>query len=96
MLEVHEALKLIAEHTPSPRIAKRPVDGSLVGYVLAEDVRASESVPAFRASIVDGYAVRLSLFNRKFNICGSDELTYFPRFPFLRPANLTKASIQYR
>jgi gephyrin len=32
---------------------------SLSGSVLAEDVKATESVPAFRASIVDGYAVKI-------------------------------------
>jgi gephyrin len=60
MLAVDEALKLIAEYTPSPIIEKAPVDMSLGGSVLAEDVKATESVPAFRASIVDGYAIRLS------------------------------------
>ncbi|KAK4950581.1 hypothetical protein LTR28_006991 [Elasticomyces elasticus] len=52
-----DALKLIAEHTPVPTIVTAAVDKSLVGSVLAEDVKAKESVPAFRASIVDGYAV---------------------------------------
>jgi gephyrin len=57
MLLVDEALKLIKEHTPSPSIVSAKVDGSLVGYVLAADVTATEAVPAYRASIVDGYAV---------------------------------------
>lgn len=57
MLSVDEALKLIAEHTPSPKTVKVAVNESLLGSVLAEDVKANESVPAFRASIVDGYAV---------------------------------------
>ncbi|THX08062.1 hypothetical protein D6D17_04430 [Aureobasidium pullulans] len=57
MLTVKDALHKIAEHTPSPTIIKLPVNESLVGHVLAEDVTAQESVPAFRASIVDGYAV---------------------------------------
>lgn len=59
MLAVDEALGLIAEHTPTPIIEKAPVDMSLGGSVLAEDVKATESVPAFRASIVDGYAIRI-------------------------------------
>jgi gephyrin len=59
MLEVDDALKLISEHTPTPVVQKAPVDMTLVGAVLAEDVKASESVPAFRASIVDGYAIRI-------------------------------------
>jgi len=57
MLAVDEAIKLIKEQTPSPQIVKAKVDGSLVGSVLAEDVTAGEAVPAYRASIVDGYAV---------------------------------------
>ena len=59
MLAVDDALKLISEHTPEPIVQKVPVDMSLGGAVLAEDVTATESVPAFRASIVDGYAIRI-------------------------------------
>ncbi|KAJ4346063.1 hypothetical protein N0V95_005738 [Ascochyta clinopodiicola] len=47
------------QHTPAPIIEKVPVNMKLGGSVLAEDVEATESVPAFRASIVDGYAVRI-------------------------------------
>ncbi|KAL2864137.1 bifunctional molybdopterin adenylyltransferase MobB/molybdopterin molybdotransferase MoeA family protein [Aspergillus lucknowensis] len=57
MLSVDEALKLISRHTPAPEIVEVPVDIDLVGYVIAEDVYASEAVPAYLASIVDGYAV---------------------------------------
>lgn len=57
MLDVEEALSLISQHTPAPVIIASKVDVDLVGAVLAEDVKASENVPAFRASIVDGYAV---------------------------------------
>jgi hypothetical protein len=59
MLAVDDALKLIAQHTPNPTVARVPVDMNLGGSVLAEDVKATESVPAFRASIVDGYAVKI-------------------------------------
>ncbi|KAF2273020.1 uncharacterized protein EI97DRAFT_192762 [Westerdykella ornata] len=59
MLPVTEALELIAQHTPAPAVTKVPVDLNLGGAVLAEDVKATESVPAFRASIVDGYAVKI-------------------------------------
>ncbi|KAJ4397937.1 hypothetical protein N0V91_010573 [Didymella pomorum] len=59
MLAVNDALKLIAQHTPKPSVAKVPVDMKLGGSVLAEDVNATESVPAFRASIVDGYAIKI-------------------------------------
>ena len=60
MLSVEEAVKTILEHSPHPRSVKMPVNGSLIGHVLAEDVQAGEAVPAYRASIVDGYAVFVS------------------------------------
>ncbi|KFY06915.1 hypothetical protein V492_07627 [Pseudogymnoascus sp. VKM F-4246] len=56
-LEVSRAIELIKNETPAPQIITAKVDGSLVGFVLAEDVTATEAVPAYRASIVDGYAV---------------------------------------
>ncbi|KAL5118156.1 hypothetical protein ACEQ8H_003991 [Pleosporales sp. CAS-2024a] len=59
MLAVEDALKLISDQTPAPTIEKAKVDMKLGGSVLAEDVKAAESVPAFRASIVDGYAVKI-------------------------------------
>lgn len=59
MLEVDEALKLISEHTPDPTVVEVPVDASLVGLAIAEDVYAPEAVPAYRASIVDGYAIMI-------------------------------------
>ena len=57
MLSVDEALQQINEQTPEPEVAEVPVTTSLIGSVIAEDVYAAESVPAYRASIVDGYAV---------------------------------------
>lgn len=57
MLPVEDALSLIAEHTPEPQIITRKVNADLVGSVLAEQITAKEDVPAFEASIVDGYAV---------------------------------------
>lgn len=57
MLSVEDALALIQENTPDPVVVTCKVDTDLVGAVLAEDVKANENVPAFRASIVDGYAV---------------------------------------
>lgn len=59
MLAVPDALKLIAEQTPAPTVEQVPVNMKLGGAVLAEDVKAAESVPAFRASIVDGYAIKI-------------------------------------
>lgn len=57
MLSVEEALKVIAQETPEPAIVEVPVTTDLVGSVLAEDIYAGEAVPAYRASIVDGYAI---------------------------------------
>ncbi|MCJ1394414.1 hypothetical protein MMC18_007292 [Xylographa bjoerkii] len=57
MLPVEVATELILKHTPGPKPLKATVDTNLVGSVLAEDVTATEAVPAFRASIVDGYAI---------------------------------------
>ncbi|KAL4998853.1 hypothetical protein BDV10DRAFT_64924 [Aspergillus recurvatus] len=57
MLSVDEALRLVSAHTPEPEVIEVPVNIDLVGYVIAEDVYAAEAVPAYLASIVDGYAV---------------------------------------
>ncbi len=57
MLSVDEALARIDQFTPGHAEATRSVNEDLVGHVLAEDVQAAEDMPAFRASIVDGYAV---------------------------------------
>lgn len=60
MLSVDDATKVVLEKTPSPVPVKVPVDGALIGRVLAEDVLAREAVPAYRASIVDGYAINVT------------------------------------
>ena len=54
---VEDALQLISANAPEPTTEKVAVNGNLVGHVLAQDVLANCSVPAFRASIVDGYAI---------------------------------------
>ncbi|KAL6710391.1 hypothetical protein ACN47E_009337 [Coniothyrium glycines] len=59
MLPVEEALEVIAKQVPDPTVEKVKVDLNLGGSVLAEDVKSTESVPAFRASIVDGYAIKI-------------------------------------
>lgn len=60
MLSVDDAVETIIDNSPPPEPVKMPVNCSLVGHILAEDVQASEAVPAYRASIVDGYAVIVS------------------------------------
>ncbi|MCJ1476756.1 hypothetical protein MMC13_005425 [Lambiella insularis] len=59
MVSVDEAIRFILWHTPSPKVTDAAVDPSLVGSVLAENIKAGEAVPAFRASIVDGYAIKV-------------------------------------
>lgn len=60
MISVDKALQLIMENCPSPKIVEVPIvdDGRfLIDYVVARTSLAKEAVPAYRASIVDGYAV---------------------------------------
>lgn len=58
MISVEEGSKLIEEHTEVLSTEVRKVDESVIGYVIAEKVTAQEPVPGYRASIVDGYAVK--------------------------------------
>lgn len=57
MLTVKEALHIVLERSPPPNIIAANVGVNLIGSVLAKDIRAEEPVPAYRASIVDGYAL---------------------------------------
>lgn len=58
MISVEEAHDLILKYTPHrATVVIHPVGSSLIGYVLAEDIYAPVPVPAYCASIVDGYAV---------------------------------------
>ncbi|KAI5851233.1 hypothetical protein DFP73DRAFT_628720 [Morchella snyderi] len=57
LLSVSAATELIAREAALTDIVAHPVGPTLVGHILAEDVTAPHPVPAFRASIVDGYAV---------------------------------------
>ncbi|KAI9302176.1 hypothetical protein BJ944DRAFT_124524 [Cunninghamella echinulata] len=57
MITVEEAHHIISQYALPLDIIEKPLSSDLIGYVLAEDVQAKESVPAYRASIVDGYAV---------------------------------------
>ena len=57
MLSVEEALRVICEQTPAPIVVKTPVTTSIIGSVIAEDVYASEMIPAYPTSLVDGYAI---------------------------------------
>ena len=57
MLSVSDAVSVILENTPIPTTETRKLSPELTGYVVAEDIRSKEAVPAYRASLVDGYAV---------------------------------------
>lgn len=58
MLSVDEAIAQIVETAPAPISTSLPfVSDGLINYTIASTVRAKEEVPAYRASIVDGYAV---------------------------------------
>lgn len=60
---MEEALSSVMDRVvPLPSVQK-PVDGSLIGAVLDEDVVAVEAVPGYRASILDGYAVIGNVIN---------------------------------
>lgn len=83
MKTVDEALRFIFENTPTPKTMKVPVNGNLVSHVLAEDVEADEPVPAFRASIVDGYAI----------ITGKNGLSSKGAFPVVSVSHATPGEI---
>jgi len=55
MIQVAEALNIIAENSLKMPIAKIKVSKSL-GYVLAEAVYSPINMPPFRQSAMDGYA----------------------------------------
>ncbi|KAL1900363.1 hypothetical protein Cpir12675_001047 [Ceratocystis pirilliformis] len=61
MLSVEEALLVIGKQIPPPEVVQSLLDGKIAGSVLAQDILANENIPAFRASIVDGYAVVVPL-----------------------------------
>ncbi|KAJ9476168.1 Molybdopterin molybdenumtransferase [Pseudozyma hubeiensis] len=58
LIGLDEALSLIAKHTPSPtKVETLPLNTSLIGHVLAEDVFAPTDLPPGPTTNVDGYAV---------------------------------------
>ncbi|GAC95067.1 molybdenum cofactor biosynthesis protein [Pseudozyma hubeiensis SY62] len=58
LVDLDEALSLIAKHTPAPtKVETLPLNTSLIGHVLAEDVSATSDLPPGPTTNVDGYAV---------------------------------------
>lgn len=56
MRSVDDALNIVLEETWICEPIEVETENAL-GYILCEDVKASEPLPPFRASIMDGYAV---------------------------------------
>ncbi|KAG0253185.1 hypothetical protein DFQ27_007616 [Actinomortierella ambigua] len=52
-----KALSTVMDKAVPLDSVRMPVSEALIGYILDEDVVAVEAVPAYRASILDGYAV---------------------------------------
>lgn len=60
MVAVEEALRILSRNiSPLPPKQIKADISSGLDYVLAADVRAAKDSPAFRTSMVDGYAIRL-------------------------------------
>ena len=57
MISVEEAQQSIRQSIGAGGTTAHSVNQSLIGHILAKDVMASVPVPAYRASIVDGYAI---------------------------------------
>jgi gephyrin len=57
MLTVSDAVSVVLKQSPNLQPITQPLTPDLVGSVLAEDIYAKEAVPAYRASVVDGYAI---------------------------------------
>ncbi|OLC68598.1 MAG: hypothetical protein AUJ02_03220 [Chloroflexi bacterium 13_1_40CM_3_65_12] len=57
LVDAEVAAALVLEHTPVLAV-ERVALGEAVGRILAGDLRAPADLPAFRASAVDGFAVR--------------------------------------
>jgi gephyrin len=56
MLPVPQALEIVLSECFETNVNKVPLTASL-GCILAEDIKARDPLPPFRASIKDGYAV---------------------------------------
>jgi molybdopterin molybdotransferase len=69
LVEVDEAAALVLDHTPTLGI-ERVALAHCIGRVLAEDLSATESLPAFPSSAVDGYAVRSADAGKRLRVLG--------------------------
>ncbi len=69
LVEVDDAAALVLERTPVLSVERVPI-GECVGRVLAEDLVATASLPAFPSSAVDGFAVRAADAGKKLRVLG--------------------------
>jgi molybdopterin molybdotransferase len=69
LVEVDAAAALVLEHTPVLGI-ERVALAHCIGRVLAEDLAAPASLPAFPSSAVDGYAVRAADAGKALRVLG--------------------------
>src|ERR1700680_909086 len=69
LIEVDEAAALVLEHTPVLGV-ERVALAHCVGRVVAEDLLAPQSLPAFASSAVDGYAVRAEDAGKALRVLG--------------------------
>ena len=59
MIPVDDAQSIVEQRARMlQEIVDQPVGIDLVGHVLAEDIFSPAAVPAFSASMVDGYAIQ--------------------------------------
>ena len=59
MIDVEEAHQFIVVETPLMEAVELPLTEA-VGLVLARDIEASEDIPPFNSSAMDGFALRAS------------------------------------
>ena len=69
LIEVDDAAALVFEHIPTLGV-ERVALAHCVGRVLAEDLAAPASLPAFPASAVDGYALRSADAGKPLRVVG--------------------------
>ncbi len=69
LVEVDEAAALVLDHTPTMGV-ERVALAHCIGRVLAEDLSATASLPAFPSSAVDGYAVRSADAGKALRVLG--------------------------
>jgi molybdopterin molybdotransferase len=69
LVEVDDAAALVLERTPVLGVERVPI-GECAGRVLAEDLVASASLPAFPSSAVDGFAVRAADAGKTLRVLG--------------------------